>query len=390
MVLPTFLTAADDVPLSFEQLPTLIHAAPTQFVFAISGGGSGALAGLLRTPGASRSVLEATVPYCEAAMTAWLGCRPEEFCSARTARAMAMVAFRRAWQYNRSNPSLAGLACTASLVTDRPKHGPHRAHVALQTEALTAFWSLELLKGRRDRPGEEAVVDRLVLNVIAEASGLETRLPLALLEEEAVEAARATALPAWQHLFLGTRDMIFQGPAEPPAGHVPQAVFPGEFNPLHDGHRRMAQMAAEILGVPVEFEIAITNVDKPPLDYFEIQRRVSQFGREQSLWLTRAARFIEKSRLFPRATFVVGVDTLRRIASPRYYGDDAQVCQAALELIVGRGCRFLVFGRNMGTGFMNLRDLDLPAPLAAACREVPAEQFRADISSTGLRRAGQW
>jgi len=377
--------------LPVDQLAHLIHAAPTQFAFALSGGGSRAISQLLEVPGASRSVLEVVIPYSAESMISYLGGRPDQFCSARTARAMSMAAFRRAWHYSRSSPSLAGLACTASLATDRPKQGPHRAHIALQTESVTAFWSVELLKGHRDRAGEEAVVDQLVLNAVAAACNLESRVPVDLLPSEQLEVSRAEAQPHWQELLLGLVDMVHHGSQPPdPRSRQARAIFPGEFNPLHKGHRRMAEVAGELLGVPVEFEISITNVEKPPLDYFEITRRAQQFAPQQSLWLTRAARFTEKSKLFPGATFVVGIDTLRRIAAPRFYADDAEACRAATDAIVARGCKFLVFGRTVGNSFVTLADLELPESLRAACRAVPMDQFREDISSTTLRRAGQW
>ena len=94
--------------------------------------------------------------------------------------------------------------------------------------------------------------------------------------------------------------------------------------------------------------------------------------------------------LFPGVTFVVGTDTLRRIAIARFYGDDAGACRAALEQIAARGCRFLVFGRDTGEGFVTLDDLDLPEPLPSLCREVPACQFREDVSSTEIRERGEW
>ena len=65
-------------------------------VLAITGGGSGAIADLLEVPGGSRTVLEAVVPYSAAALVEFLRGKPEQFCSARTARAMAMAAFQRA------------------------------------------------------------------------------------------------------------------------------------------------------------------------------------------------------------------------------------------------------------------------------------------------------
>ena len=150
----------------------------------------------------------------------------------------------------------------------------------------------------------------------------------------------------------------------------------------------MARIAEEQLGKRVEFEIAILNPDKPPIDYEEMKRRVDQFGSGTVVWLTRAPTFVEKARLLPGTTFVVGTDTLRRIADPRYYADDEAACRSALMKIAARGCRFLVFGRNMGPGFVGLHQLDLPDPLRLLCQAVPEDTFREDVSSTEIRRAG--
>jgi len=388
-----------------RKLVEAIHGSPGRLVVALSGGGAQALAELLEVPGASRTLLEAVVPYCEAAITRWLGGRPDQFCAPRTARAMAMVAFHRARELGEEPDFAAGMGCTASLATDRPKRGEHRAHVGLQTAGRTSCWSITLEKGRRSRQEEEGLVSRLVLRAVAVAVGLvpirkgvrplkprgsdpfsdtllETRPPLDLAEHEKVDTSDVVAEPAWKDLLLGTVDVVRRG-------ENTSAVFPGMFNPLHVGHRRMMEVAREMLGMPIALEISIENVDKPPLDYYEIDRRLGQFAEDQPVWLSRAATFLEKSRLFPGSTFLVGTDTLRRIADPRYYGDDA-ACRAAVEKIAQRGCRFLVFGRNLGTGFMRLGDLDLPERLRAICREIPAERFREDVSSTGLRRAGEW
>ncbi len=81
----------------------------------------------------------------------------------------------------------------------------------------------------------------------------------------------------------------------------------------------------------MEWEISVRNVDKPPLDYLEIGQRVAQIPADEEVWLTRAATFDEKSRLFPGATFIVGVDTLQRIVEPRYYGNDRALLMQAVE-----------------------------------------------------------
>jgi hypothetical protein len=323
-------------------------------------------------------------------MIAWLGGRPDAFCSAETARRMAMAALLRAIRLEDSEAPRAGVASTSSLATDRPKQGPHRVHVAVQTVSRTVTRSLEFRKDIRGREEEERLVMRLVLNMVAEACGLDERLELELLEGERVEESETVAPQAWQDLLLGRLERVCQAESPPSPSEPTRVVFPGGFNPIHAGHHRMAEIAAEQLGQPVHWEISILNVDKPPLDYTEIERRCDQFDPDQTVWLTRADTFEAKSRLFPGATFVVGVDTLRRIAADRYYGGDPAACQAALGRIATRGCRFLVFGRNTGAGFLGLHHLDLPEPLRSLCREVPQEQFREDVSSTEIRRSVGW
>lgn len=372
--------------LEFEPLVASIHATPWQVVCALSGGGSGALAELLQVPGASRTLLEAVVPYSRSALVDWLGGRPDRFCSDETTRAMAVAAFDRARALAEPEAgSLAGVACTAGLATDRPRQGQHRAHVAIQTGSDTACWSLQLAKGRRGRREEEQLLAALLLNCLAEMCGVNGRLALALGDDEPVRCARASALPAWRELLLGRREVV----CENGAVEAPAAVLSGAFHPLHCGHRHMAEVAEHLIGQPVHFEIAIVNADKPPLDYYELECRLKQFAAGQPVLLSRAATFEAKAALFRGATFVVGIDTLRRIASPTYYGNDPAAQSAALNRIAERGCRFLVFGRDMGTGFVRLSDLDLPDCLQAICREVPVEVFREDVSSTALRRTGQ-
>jgi nicotinamide mononucleotide (NMN) deamidase PncC len=81
--------------LAVSELVRKIHAAGIQMVVAVTGGGSRAIAELLEVPGGSRTLLEAIVPYSSEALVKFLGGKPEQFCSARTARGMAMAGFQR-------------------------------------------------------------------------------------------------------------------------------------------------------------------------------------------------------------------------------------------------------------------------------------------------------
>ena len=366
-----------------------LHAQPIRVVLAVTGGGSRAIADLLEVPGGSRILAEAVVPYSAAALSDWLGAAPEKFCDPHTARLMAMRAFERAkhLEGKEAVQRFVGLACTASLASEPPKKGPHRAHVAWQTLATTATASLELQKGRRTRQEEETLIAHLILNQLAEACEIEERIPLDLLEGKTVETSRTDAPREWQAILSGQTAAVRNGAADARGElAVGRAIFPGAFNPLHAGHLRMAEVAAEILSRPVDFELSVTNVDKPPLDYTEMSSRAGQFSPAQTLWFTRAPTFAEKAVLFPDGTFVVGADTIVRIADPKYYGGDERRRDQALAQIAQAGCRFLVFGRVYGNRFQSLSELVLPSELWVLCTEVPEDQFRLDISSTALRQ----
>ena len=357
------------MPHSVRSLVEQIHRENTRVVLATSGGGSRAIAELLQVPGASRTVLEAVTPYCETAMIDWLGGRPDHFCTPQVARSMALVAFNRARKLDPSEVPLAGVACTAGLASDRPKRGPHRAHVALQTASRTATWSIELQKERRRRIQEERLVSRMVLNAVADGCGIDARLDLPLLPGEQVEYSQTIAPAAWQDLLLGRTEAVCHGGGERLA-----AIFPGAFNPLHAGHRRMMELAQAILGVPVALELSVLNADKPPLDYAEIERRLRQFPAEQPVWLTRAATFEEKSRLFPGADLHRGrghaaADRRSRLlqrrpaAVPHRAGTD---CPAGLDI-----SRFRPFaGRRAGAA-------GRPRSAGGAARHLPGNPARA-------------
>jgi nicotinamide mononucleotide (NMN) deamidase PncC len=380
-----------------------IHASGRQLVVAVTGGGSGAIGRLLQTPGASRSVLEAIVPYSNAALAEWLGGMPEQACSAATARAMAMAAFLRARKLaSKADPhALVGIGCTASLATDRVKRGAHRVHVAVQTSRSTRSQCFLPILDGEDRALQESHAAGFALWEIANACGVEASaigdwLPLDA-KGDALEGLDAeVAQLARVELLLGKQPLAIVRPNSsvehfsvselPPA----KLVFPGAFNPPHRGHLRMAVLAEQLLGAPLIWELSTVNVDKPPLDFIEIRTRVHAIrfeDHDRPIALTSAPTFREKSALFPGATFVVGADTVLRVGDLRYYGDLAARDRAIAE-IAALGCRFLVFGRQSSAGFQTLCDLELPRELRVICDEVPASEFREDISSTQLRSAG--
>jgi hypothetical protein len=372
---------------SLRRLIEALHAGPCRYVVAVTGGGTGAVAALLAVPGGSRTVLEALVPYHERALLDFLGRVPDQFCSADTARLMAERACARA-RWLAPGEVVAGAGCTASLATDRPKRGDHRFHVVVHTGGQTLTRSLTLTKGARDRAGEEAVLDAVLLNALAEAFDLPERAGVPLLPGEQVRAEQVVAAGALAALFRGEVEAVcveIDGRAR--AGTPPPALLlPGAFNPVHAGHWGLAEAAEKIAGSAAAFELSVTNVDKPPLDSDEVRRRLAQFTERAPVWLARAPTFAEKARLFPGATFVVGADTAERVVAPRYYRDSAEEMGRALDEIRRHHCRFLVAGRVCADGqFAQLCDLGIPEGHRDLFAAIPVDAFRLDVSSTALR-----
>jgi nicotinamide mononucleotide (NMN) deamidase PncC len=360
-----------------------IHASGKQFLLAVTGGGSGAISALLEVPGASASVIGAIVPYAETALTHWLGGTLDQACSERTARAMAMRAFEVARGFSSSDVHLLrGIGVTASLASNRPKRGPHRVHVGWQSADTTVALSCELEKGVRSRAEEERIAACLALDTIAEACGVQATALTETAVRDQVGRRERQAGEGWSDLFLGVRSFV-EVPV-PNAAPSRTVLFPGAFNPFHEGHRQMANVAAARIGSPVTMELSIANVDKPPLDFLEISDRLVLLAPYPVL-LTRAATFVEKARLAPGCVFVVGIDTLERIAEPRYYHGDVAERDAAIGAIADSNCRFLVFGRQHGNRFETIATIDVPVALRVLCDEVPEATFRADVSSSQLR-----
>lgn len=346
-----------------------LHASPWQGVFNITGGGASLLTELLAEPGASKTLLDARIPYASAALSDVLGGAPDQACSAPAARAMAMAAMQQAIRLGSTRPF--GLACTASIITDREKKGAHRAHAAVQTLDVTcaAHWQLS---GKDRAAQEQELVEhlwQLLLRTVALDAGVRP-----------ADQAQCNAEPAWRQLLEGSID------ASSDRDHDGRLLLPGAFNPLHDGHRAMLRIAEQRTGLAGAYELAIVNVDKPPLDYLTIEERMTQFDRP--VWLTRLPTFAAKAARFPGAHFALGVDTLVRIAEQRYYASE-RAMHEALHALAELDTHFVVFGRELGGRFVVLSDLAdaLPQPLLERCIEISESEFRQTLSSSQLRGA---
>ena len=371
-----------------EKLLTAIHATPHMMTMDFAGAGSQALAWLHSVGGSSRTILEATDRYIPTSLAEAVGHMPEKFTSVETGNALAKHAFERARKLAKSGTSVFGVGCTATIATDRAKKGDHRCVVSICDSLGTLSYELIISKGARDRQGEEELVSLLILNAIAEASGIFDIDDLPLFEGEGVARAFLPA-PELSRLINGELSWLLIAPdgSFTTGESLPNiAVLSGSFNPLHEGHKKLSVVASQQLSKDVVFELPLINAEKAPIDLAEARKRAVQFLGFDSLLLSRAPLFDQKAEFYPNSTFILGADTAARLVAPRFYGNTTKGVDESLEHLRKLGAKFLVAGRSSKDDFKTLDDIEIPSSYRDLFSEIPESAFKMDISSTELRK----
>ena len=168
-------------------------------------------------------------------------------------------------------------------------------------------------------------------------------------------------------------------------------VFPGSFDPLHEGHTKLAEAALDATKQrdaeepSLLYEISSKNADKGVIDVKQAEERLLQFKKANAaVALTRRALYVEKSQLFGPCDFVMGADTASRVLDAKYYGGVEGLAEA-LDTLRERGCGFVVAGR-LGEQSLWMPTARWPRRrTATAC--VPRSRTSARVLPRRLERA---
>jgi hypothetical protein len=416
--------AADENCLLLERI-FQIHESSCKIVLAITGGGAEVIGELLRHGSGSATVLDAVVPYGMEAMDRFLGRKPEKYCSEKTARLMAMVAYQRALELSKgsdgsegsADPDVIGIGATCKLKAANEREGrKHEVHVAIQAYRETGVRTLELTADRT-REEEEKIAATLIFNVLARYCGVpEIDLPNGIGTTDEIgtgKRKKEEVIEKYASVSGAVGDLLRQQKGSPESSCVtagkarinvneakaPEAtkpeetkpkipekpeeiklVFSGSFDPCHRNHVFMASWASKKYNSPVHFEISLTNVDKPPIDFISLNQRLDSLRKYKDeafmggVYLTNAPLFLQKADLFPNSTFIIGADTFNRLFDAKYY-DGTVDTPAILRDFKEKNVRFMVFHRKSVEMSVNPEVLEF-------CEIIPMEEYEDDGTSS--------
>jgi nicotinic acid mononucleotide adenylyltransferase len=386
---------------NIEQIISQIHGSPYKISLFITGGGTEVIGELLKRGSGSSTLIEAYVPYSSKAFIDFFGKEPEKFASAKTAREMAMIAYQRALKICKEDETaenIIGIGVTCKLAKEgkEREEREHEIHFASQTFLKSTSTSLKI-KDKRGREEEEKLASILILHEIAKLCDvLQSNEKLNAIIPKAGKISEVKSNVDVKTGDLLVKTLCNSEYSEKESVKIysnnnertdqPKLILSGSFNPCHKNHMLMAKIASAKYQMPVNFEISLANVDKPPIDFISLNSRLESLkisinhAQElvDSIYLTNAPLFADKASLFPDSRFIIGSDTLNRLFNVNYYrkGEDKFTLLNHFKKL---NTRFVVYQR---------KDIEpiVDEDILQICDIIPFEDYEDDgTSSTKIR-----
>lgn len=340
-----------------KEIVDAINASPYKAYITATGGGSTFIGEYLNFGGGSNTILKFDVPYNQAFFNEFVGNTGEnyKYVSKQSAFDLGYESFQRAVDVTSIEHSI-GIGVTCSLKKENEREGrEHR--VFIYGESL--YHSVEIsltFKHNRTRIEEERIVSELMLLTLhtliltVENFG----------DNQTFLNSTITDLQSDDFLFTFKKKEILYTIYQTDLENInntdyPITLFPGSFNPLHDGHKDMYHYATE-LGLDPFYELSLSNIEKKFVE--NLDDRINQFGcLGVPVIITDKAKIYDKIKLFTdnftrnkKINFIFGYDTWIRFIDPEFTTPEE------LEFLKTKwndNLSFIVFNRGQQKEFDN-------------------------------------
>lgn len=302
---------------------------------AVTGAGASIFPSLWWPCGASNYLAGGIFTYSPHETDAFLGFKPQHGYAHRdTAVQMAMESYVRArtcaWRSGNTKRNAAGIGLCASVASSTEHRGDHRVHAAIISDLPGGSWltNLTLTKGVGDakRVEDEEACGAVALDLLRQALDPEAGLLVDFFRVEKEEIqheilARPYFFPGGRETLQNFDDMVADKEI---TNHV---FFPGTFNPLHDGHRYMANSVQRALpGLEIIHAINLDPQHKKTIAPLESLDKIAMFraevrpkyGNHSVIFTQGEPLFVDKVKKRPDQSWIMGADTLLRLLDPAW------------------------------------------------------------------------
>ena len=361
--------------MNIEEIVRNINATPYKVYVALAGGGQTFASEFMQYGGASKTIAGIYITYGKEIFEEFCGTEVKQFVNPDTARLLAKRSYEKCLKSVEDPQYAIGIGLTCSLATDNEREGrQHKIYVALHCDKYSVV-STTIFERGLTRAEEEEYCFTTILNCLSHAADV----PVDFGEQMQFFIRY---IP-YMNDATGNLEMVMREDVASKVGdEIDYLVLaPGSFNPFHDGHKQMLNVAQDILGVMPRPEITMYNADKGVLDYIDVKRRIDTIADpyQGMVLVTNARTFLDKARQFAkegrRIIFVIGADTWNRLLDPKYAGNMNFLYAEFVKINVS----FLVFGR-IGTSISSDPYLD-----QLRIHDSRAKGFNVPISSTEIR-----
>jgi hypothetical protein len=349
---------------------------------ATTGAGLSFQYNLWKKPGCSKYLVGFFTPYAKTELQEFIGYEPEgSFVSKEVAYDLAMASYIRAAKFKvqkASDGEPIGIGITAAVATNRIPRSEQRAFICVITKdkALLHEVKLEKTLGESHREAHDQIIAAEAENVLICAINWMTH-PYTNCTNEALD--RFYQYPTF---LSNSRTKESFGAA---------LYLPASLNPIHDGHRELAQTAESVcVGFlsdgGCKYLISTLSPHKGEMTLQEMLFKAGMLRAEKTFrdfeFTKNEPLFLDKARKRPNSIFIIGADTMERFLDPKWGPNPIEL----LKELNGLQTTFLVMGRVIDGIFKTVNDIDVPEDYKHMF--VPMDG-RVDISSTEIRQKAE-